>query len=76
LVLQTLQKDGYCCLYFHPWEFIDLNGYGLPTYTHRIQAEALLERLFRLIADLQPEGSFITMRDFVREKAGTTESAR
>jgi peptidoglycan/xylan/chitin deacetylase (PgdA/CDA1 family) len=76
LALQTLQKDGYCCLYFHPWEFIDLNSYGLPTYTHRIQGEALLERLYRLIADLQPEGSFITMRDFVREKAGTTESAR
>lgn len=67
LVLQTLQNDGYCCLYFHPWEFIDISRYGLPKYTHRIQGEALIERLNRLIADLQPEASFITMRDYLSE---------
>ena len=44
LAIQTLKKDGYCCLYFHPWEFIDISGYGLPKFTYRIQGEALVER--------------------------------
>ena len=29
LTLQTLRKDGYVCLYFHPWEFIDLANYKI-----------------------------------------------
>lgn len=65
---KTLRRDGYCCLYFHPWEFIDLGKYQLPRYTHRIDGDALTERLARLIHDLQPEADFITMHDYLIEK--------
>ncbi|MDE3144129.1 MAG: polysaccharide deacetylase family protein, partial [Bacteroidota bacterium] len=27
LAIQTLRKDGYLCLYFHPWEFTGINEY-------------------------------------------------
>ena len=33
LVLQALKKDGYVCLYFHPWEFINLSRFKIPGYT-------------------------------------------
>jgi hypothetical protein len=68
LVIQTLKHDGYCCLYFHPWEFIDISHYGLPRYTHRIDGAALTARLVRLIDDLRPYGDFITLRDFLTEQ--------
>lgn len=72
LVLQTLRKDGYCCLYFHPWEFIDISSYGLPKFTYRIQGEALVERLYRLIGDLEKEASFISIRDFIQQRSPKT----
>lgn len=68
LVIQTLKHDGYCCLYFHPWEFIDISPYGLPRYTRRIDGEALIARLLQLINDLRPHGDFITLRDFLNEQ--------
>lgn len=69
LVKQTLREDGYCCLYFHPWEFIDISSYGLPKFTYRIQGDALVERLTRLISDLEKEASFITIRDFLQQQS-------
>jgi len=69
LALQTLKKDGYLCLYFHPWEFTDIGVYGLPGYTKKICGEALLQRLHRLVSDLKKEAGFITMGDFTNKKA-------
>ncbi|HJV20406.1 MAG TPA: polysaccharide deacetylase family protein [Sediminibacterium sp.] len=59
LCLQTLRKDGYICLYFHPWEFADINNLGLPGYTRRWCGAALTERLQRLVKDLKKEATFI-----------------
>ncbi len=64
LALQTLQKDGYLCLYFHPWEFTDIAAYGLPDFAKRGYGMPLLEKLFRLKKDLSKEASFISMEEF------------
>ncbi len=69
LALQTLKKDGYLCLYFHPWEFTPINGYGLPGYTIKHNGESLLERLWRLIGDLEKEADFMTIRHFLQQKS-------
>lgn len=61
LALKTLKKDGYLCLYFHPWEFIDINHYQLPLFTRRWCNEQLLERLHKTIHYLQKEGEFVSM---------------
>lgn len=61
LCKQALQKDGYLSLYFHPWEFTDVTGYGLPAYTTRYSGRQLLDRLRQLLNDLKPHGSFNTM---------------
>ncbi len=68
LCLQTLKKDGYICLYFHPWEFTDLKNYQLPGYTKKIDGKLLIERLKRLINDLSIQGEFSTIRDFLSIK--------
>lgn len=69
LALQTLKKDGYLCLYFHPWEFTDINMFGLPAYTKKLNGEPLLYRLQQLIHDLKKEAGFISMTDFVQQKS-------
>ena len=67
--LQTLQKDGYLCLYFHPWEFTDIENYGLPGFTKKLHGEPLLQKLDRLLRDLKQEADFISMDSFQKEKA-------
>ncbi len=67
--MQTLKKDGYICLYFHPWEFTDIEHYGLPGFTKKDNGEPLLEKLNRLITDLKKEADFISMNLFNKEKA-------
>ena len=66
LAIQTLKKDGYLCLYFHPWEFTDIGGYALPAYTIKHYGAALLERLEKLVTDLEKEADFIGMQDFIQ----------
>ena len=68
LALQTLRNDGYICLYFHPWEFIDLSEYKLPSYITRGSNKKLSIKLERLINDLSNEGPFSTMHDFLNSK--------
>jgi|SRR6185369_7622405 len=65
LALQTIRHDGYLCLYFHPWEFIDLSGFKLPGYVTRGGDKKLFEKLKKLLKDLSSEGEFITMNEFV-----------
>jgi peptidoglycan/xylan/chitin deacetylase (PgdA/CDA1 family) len=65
LTLQTLAYDGYVCLYFHPWEFIDISRYSIPGYAKRWSGEVLCERLHRLIKDLAPYGDFTLIREML-----------
>lgn len=68
LVLTTLKKDGYVCLYFHPWEFVDITNYGLPAYTRRWCGEPLCERLCRLLKDLTGEGDFLSIQTMLQQQ--------
>lgn len=68
LALQTLKKDGYLCLYFHPWEFTDINHYQLPMFTRRWCMDQLLDRLNRTIQYLQKEGEFISIHNYINKK--------
>ena len=68
LALQTLKTDGYLSLYFHPWEFIDLSKYALAFYLKRHSGPVLLNKLNRLISDLQKHATFIPMNDFITQE--------
>ncbi len=68
LALQTLRKDGYLSLYFHPWEFTNINAYGLPKYTTKGSDNELLEKLYQLLYDLEKQAEFITMADFIENR--------
>lgn len=52
LCKQTYKKDGYLNLYFHPWEFINIESkkkYGFPGYVCRNSGQKMTERFQLLI---------------------------
>ncbi|MFY7651307.1 MAG: DUF3473 domain-containing protein [Chitinophagaceae bacterium] len=64
LCLQTLRTDNYVCLYFHPWEFVNIHHTGIPNYTKKGCTYELLKKLDRLIADLKNTAEFMSMHRF------------
>ena len=68
LCLQCIKRDGYVCLYFHPWEFADIKKYKLPWYVKNVCGEQLLEKFQKLITDLKKDCEFISMQKFIDKK--------
>jgi peptidoglycan/xylan/chitin deacetylase (PgdA/CDA1 family) len=64
LCIQTLKKDSVLCLYFHPWEFTDIKGFGLPAYTRRFAGPTFVERIEKLLKSLHMHGECITMNEY------------
>jgi peptidoglycan/xylan/chitin deacetylase (PgdA/CDA1 family) len=63
-----LKEDGYACLYFHPWEFIDLSNYNIPAYTKRHAGPVLQQRLRKLIEEFSGSCDFKTMEEYIAER--------
>lgn len=56
---KTLRKDGYLNVYFHPWEFTDLNDkerFGFPGYVVKSSGTKMSERMERFIERFKKEG--------------------
>jgi hypothetical protein len=68
-VKRTINNDGYVCLYFHPWEFVDISKYNLPGYVKRHSGKKLTERLVALINDLKKENQFSTIHEFLKNNS-------
>lgn len=60
----TLQNDSYLCLYFHPWEFTDINNFHLPGFIKKRSGREMLERLEKYLMSLKTQGEFITFSEF------------
>jgi peptidoglycan/xylan/chitin deacetylase (PgdA/CDA1 family) len=67
LALQTLKKDGYLSLYFHPWEFTNINKFNLPFYIKRHSGNELTEKLKHLINDLKGRAVFTTINTYLEK---------
>jgi hypothetical protein len=62
----TLRTDGILVLFFHPWEFCELGGFGLPSYISRPDGVALQRRLAALIAELKSLAEFVTYGEWTK----------
>ncbi len=60
----ALRADGYLNLFFHPWEFTDLQPWRLPWYVKRHAGVPMLDRLSDFLAWLSSRGFFQTMATF------------
>lgn len=67
----THKKDGYLNLYFHPWEFTDLNKpekYGFPGYVVKNTGNSFVNRLTNFITWAQSKGYEFSRTDgFVQQ---------
>jgi peptidoglycan/xylan/chitin deacetylase (PgdA/CDA1 family) len=67
----TFNKDGYLNLYFHPWEFTDLDKpekYGFPAYVARNTGDDFTERMREFIEWASQKGyQFKRTGDFAAE---------
>lgn len=66
----TYKKDGYLNIYFHPWEFTDLDDverFGFPGYVRKNTGIKMIKRMEQLIAWMKTKGyPFGTFQDFIR----------
>jgi len=68
LAVQTLRKDGYLNIYFHPWEFTDLSAFKIPAYAKKHAGEKLVSRLHQLINVLASEGVYCSFTAMLNKK--------
>lgn len=65
----TLKKDKYLNLYFHPWEFTDLNQkekYGFPSYISKNSGDKMTDRLDNLLSWMnQKKYTFKIFKDLI-----------
>jgi peptidoglycan/xylan/chitin deacetylase (PgdA/CDA1 family) len=64
----TIKNDGYLNLYFHPWEFTNLNQpekFGFPAYVSKNSGEAFVSRIRDFITWAKSNGyEFMKTGDF------------
>lgn len=69
LAERTHTKDGYLNIYFHPWEFTELNDtgrFGFPGYVSRNSGKKMIERMDSFIGYLKQKNyNFSTISDFL-----------
>lgn len=65
----TLKKDNYLNIYFHPWEFIDLNDkerFNFPSYVYKNSGDKMIQRMDDFIFSMKSKGHiFVTFSEFV-----------
>ena len=68
---KTIEKDAYLNIYFHPWEFIELNDkarFGFPAYVSKNTGANMIRRLDLFIEFLkQNHYTFNTFSSFVEK---------
>lgn len=60
----TLQHDSYLCVYFHPWEFTDINAFKLPNFIKKHSGYDMIDRLEQYLIWLKNQGKFVTFSEF------------
>ncbi len=70
LANHALKKDGYLHLYFHPWEFTDLENFSIPSYIKKYSGNKMIERLDKLIGYFKNKSDFATVYNFCCENSG------
>ncbi|MFC4209540.1 polysaccharide deacetylase family protein [Pedobacter lithocola] len=70
LVSWTYRKDKYLNIYFHPWEFTNLDNFerfGFPAYIRKNTGEKMINRMENLIFWMQFKNyQFATFKEFIK----------
>lgn len=61
----SLKKDKFLHLYFHPWEFANIDQFAIPGYIKNLNGDRYTEKFDKLIKYLIRKGEFVTASDFL-----------
>jgi peptidoglycan/xylan/chitin deacetylase (PgdA/CDA1 family) len=64
----NIQTDRQLNLYFHPWEFANIQSYQLPQYIRQPCGPALITKLEKYLRWLDRQGKLITFSQFEQNK--------
>ena len=70
IVIDTLKKDNYLNIYFHPWEFAEIKNpdFKLPRFTIKNSGNDMVERFDNLVGWLKNRNyKFGTFQEFQRQ---------
>jgi hypothetical protein len=65
LCKMAIHKDSYLLLYFHPWEFADLESFKIPWYIKTPSGDLFTGRFEKLLAQLGKTGDFSTISGYI-----------
>lgn len=61
----VIRHDEYLHLYFHPWEFADIDSFKIPCYIKKPSGEKYVKKFDELLAWLSKKGEFVTASEFL-----------
>jgi len=61
----ALNKDKFLHLYFHPWEFAQIDQYNIPGYIKNLNGERYSMKFDELLKFLKKNGEFVTVSEFL-----------
>lgn len=60
----SIKNDSYLNIFFHPWEFSDLQNFNIPGYIRGCSGEKMTRKFKNYLMWLKNQGTFISMHEF------------
>jgi peptidoglycan/xylan/chitin deacetylase (PgdA/CDA1 family) len=61
----VLDHDQFLHLYFHPWEFANIDSFKIPAYIKKPSGEKYIKKFGNFLAWLSKNGEFVTITEFL-----------
>lgn len=61
----VLKHDQFLHLYFHPWEFANIDLFKIPAYINKPSGEKYIKKFEKLLAWLNKKGEYVTISEFL-----------
>jgi hypothetical protein len=65
LCTSAIRNDKFIHLYFHPWEFAEIDRLKIPPFIRKPSGKLYTERFNKLLIFLKKKGEFVTVSDFL-----------
>jgi peptidoglycan/xylan/chitin deacetylase (PgdA/CDA1 family) len=62
----AFKHDQFLHLYFHPWEFANLDQFDIPGYIRKPNGARYVKKFEKLLKYLKTKGDFVTASEFLR----------
>jgi peptidoglycan/xylan/chitin deacetylase (PgdA/CDA1 family) len=65
LCYSAIRQDQFLHLYFHPWEFAQIDQFKIPGYVQNPNGDKYVKKFEELLSYLKKKGDFVTVSEFL-----------